>query len=725
MNELVTVRPNGGWPGNSTMDLVSFLALKPLMREVTALGVKVRLQGAGVLFSGHETLPADLPARLEAARGLLWHWLGGDDLDEPALDLLDQLGVTAELVTTAAAARQAVRELERDKRGHGGVIAIDCETAPKPRLGEPLPWARINKDGGNAAVQPKVTDRSGLSPHLASIACLQLYAGGERCFVFRDAALDLVVQSHWLRRQRLVAHNAGFELAFLRAAAADYRAAPGRRSRFRLDCTAQAAGLIYGIGFGGEARALDAVAKTVLDLNLPKQLRVSDWAAPELSAGQIAYACGDAIVAWRLHPLLQRSLRQEGRIAAYELQRAALPAVADIELRGIRLDIAEHSRQTNHRAQQLAEARQEYADLTGRPPPSKPDEVRAWLESVLHPEQLAHWPRTPADNRLAVGAAQLKRLAHIESTHPVLRMLAAEKLLGNFGAKLAAQVNPVTSRIHAHYSIAGAKSGRFTCNHPNLQQLPSARAPEFRRCIVAAPGNLLVGCDYAQIELRAAAHVANDQNLTRVYQGGRDVHTETAAFVAGVPVDQVTRAQRQAAKAVNFGALYGQQAPGLVEYAFDAFDVVMSECEAQQALDRFTAAYPQLEQWKWDNYHRCRQRGHVLIGCGRAVKAEWEFERRIRFTQACNLPIQGIAADCMLRAVRLVHAQLLAAKIRGGLTATIHDELVAEVAEDDAERAREILQAAMIEAFETTFPGAPSAGVAIATIGDNWAELKL
>ena len=185
----------------------------------------------------------------------------------------------------------------------------------------------------------------------------------------------------------------------------------------------------------------------------------------------------------------------------------------------------------------------------------------------------------------------------------------------------------MTGRIHAHYSIAGAKSGRFSCNHPNLQQLPSARAPEFRRCIVAASGCVLVGCDYNQVELRAAAWSANDQNLTRVYRDGRDVHAETAAFIAGVPVEQVTKAQRQAAKAVNFGALYGQQAPGLVEYAFDAFDVVMSEQEAQQALDRFAAAYPQLEQWKWDNYHRCKQRGYVLIGCGRVVKAEWEFER--------------------------------------------------------------------------------------------------
>ena len=629
-----------------------------------------------------------------------------------------------ELVLTKAAARQAVRQLECAKREHGGILAIDVETAPKRDLGEPLPWQRLNKDGGNATVQPKVTDRSGLSPHLADIQCLQLYAGGERCFIFRHEALDLVVRSHWLRRQRLVAHNAGFEAAFLRAAAAGYRPLPYRRPRFRLDCTAQASGLLYGLGFGGEARALDAVCKTVLGLTMSKDLQVSDWTAPTLSAGQLAYAAADAVVTWRLHPLLQHALRQEDRAAAYELQRGAIPAVADMELRGIKLDVAEHTKQTSVWAQQLAVARHEYAVLTGDPPPSKPDEVRAWLESVLDRDQLAHWPRTPADNRLMVGAAQLKRLAHVDSCRPVLRMLAAEKLLANFGAKLAAQVNPATGRIHAHYSIAGAKSGRFTCNHPNLQQLPSARAPEFRRCIVAAPGNLLVGCDYAQIELRAAAHVANDQNLTRVYQDGRDVHAETAAFVAGVPVDRVTRAQRQAAKAVNFGALYGQQAPGLVEYAFDAFDVVMSEREAQQALDRFTAAYPQLDQWKWDNYHRCKQRGYVLIGCGRVVKADWEFERRIRFTQACNLPIQGIAADCMLRAIRLVHAQLLAAKIRGGLIATIHDELVAEVAEDDAERARDILQAAMIEAFETTFPGAPSAGVAVATIGHNWAELK-
>jgi DNA polymerase I-like protein with 3'-5' exonuclease and polymerase domains len=233
-----------------------------------------------------------------------------------------------------------------------------------------------------------------------------------------------------------------------------------------------------------------------------------------------------------------------------------------------------------------------------------------------------------------------------------------------------------------------------------------------------------VCCDWNQVELRAAAWLAGDAELTTLYAEGRDLHRETAAAVAGVAPEDVTREQRQAAKTVNFGSIYGISARGLAEYAFTSYGIQMTEAEAKHALDAFFQRFTALDRWRRENVDLSRARGFVRIDAGRIVEAAWEPARRLSFQQCCNLPVQGICADAMLRAIALVHARFVAAGIGGGLVATVHDELLAEVREADAEAVRSLLQEAMIAAFVATFPGAPTTGAATATIGRNWAEAK-
>ena len=155
-----------------------------------------------------------------------------------------------------------------------------------------------------------------------------------------------------------------------------------------------------------------------------------------------------------------------------------------MELRGLGIDLAEHRRQTVAWSAELTDARREYQALTGDAPPSKPAEVQAWLVRVLDADTLANWPRT-ASGQPSIKDTHLKRLIHIPSCRPVLAMLATAKLISTFGPKLAQMVNPVTGRLHASFNIAGTKAGRFSCTKPNLQQLPSAKAPDFKRCIRA------------------------------------------------------------------------------------------------------------------------------------------------------------------------------------------------------------------------------------------------
>ena len=203
---------------------------------------------------------------------------------------------------------------------------------------------------------------------------------------------------------------------------------------------------------------------------------------------------------------------------------------------------------------------------------------------------------------------------------------------------------------------------------------------------------------------------------------GADLHQEGAALIAGVPLLEVTKDQRGAAKAVTFGALYGVGAKTLAINAFKDFGVDLTVVEAKAALDAFFQRFRVLDRWRRQHADLCQSRGYVEIGCGRVVEAAWE-PYGLSFAQCCNLPIQGICPDAMLRAITMVHRRYLAAGIRGGLVATVHDELLAEVVEADAKRARDILQASMVEAFEITFPGvSPTAGVAAASIGRTWAD---
>jgi DNA polymerase I-like protein with 3'-5' exonuclease and polymerase domains len=226
--------------------------------------------------------------------------------------------------------------------------------------------------------------------------------------------------------------------------------------------------------------------------------------------------------------------------------------------------------------------------------------------------------------------------------------------------------------------------------------------------------------------MRAAAWLYGDPVLTRIFAEGRDIHAETAAHIAGIPVGEVSDEQRAAAKPINYGAIYGQGPAGLREAAFVNYGVEFSLTEAEHAHRRFFDTYRVLHRGIWDNYYLCQARGYVLIGAGRVVEAAWEtdVDGRLLFTRCCNLPVQGIAADCMLRATTWTHARLKAARIRGGLVACVHDELLLEVDERDAEQARRILEETMTDAFVATFPGAPADGVAAAKIGRNWAEVK-
>jgi DNA polymerase-1 len=411
------------------------------------------------------------------------------------------------------------------------------------------------------------------------------------------------------------------------------------------------------------------------------------------------------------------------RWTAYGLQRDAGLAVARMQNRGLLLDREEHARQVEHWSRELAEARHAWRADGCLFPPSTDNETREWLQTVLTPEQALFWPKTKT-GQLSIQHRDLARVQDAPNAKTVMAIREKQTALQIFGDNLARHINPATGRIHGSFQIAAAGPGRFAAANPNLQQLPVRRSPEFRRCVIAAPGHLLVTCDWSMVELRALAWIYQDDALmTDLVE--HDIHARTAARVNGIPIEAVTKRQRDSAKAVNFGAIYGITADGLRQNVFADFGVELTLEQAQHAIDQFATVY--YRAWSGrERYSKiCQARGYIVVPTsGRLVRRQWLPYGRLTNRQCFNTPVQGSCADAMLRAVATIDRCLVEGQIRGGLIACVHDELLLEVDERDAQIAREILEAVMVDAFATTFPGAPTKGVAEAVNGRNWLEAK-
>jgi len=267
----------------------------------------------------------------------------------------------------------------------------------------------------------------------------------------------------------------------------------------------------------------------------------------------------------------------------------------------------------------------------------------------------------------------------------------------------------------------GSEDRAVLQREPQSTELALKKAPKFRECITGEPGNLLVRADYRQIEIRVSAYRSKDTELTRQLAAGIDIHAANAARRLGCPVDKVPPDERKKAKAVTFGVLYQQSPAGMAATAFAQFGVHMTVDEAKAEISENQLTYPELHDYFEKHYRVCIRRGYVLTASGRVIAPMWEWEH-LSPQDCANWPIQGDAADLMLTAVRLVYWAFRRANIRGKLIATVHDELLAEVAEADVSRAMEIMQAEMREAFVMHFPGAPTDKLIDINFGRTWAE---
>jgi DNA polymerase-1 len=296
------------------------------------------------------------------------------------------------------------------------------------------------------------------------------------------------------------------------------------------------------------------------------------------------------------------------------------------------------------------------------------------------------------------------------------------KLKSTYTDALTNHINEQTGRVHTSYSLAATSTGRLASTDPNLQNIPvrTAEGRQIRTAFVAAKGNKLVSADYSQIELRVLAHVANIPQLKQAFTDGLDIHAMTASEMFDVPIKDMDPAIRRRAKAINFGIIYGISAFGL------ANQLSIPREEAGQYIKTYFERFPGIKDYMESTKAFCRANGYVETVFGRRmhfprIKSPNPSERAFQERAAINAPIQGSAADIIRRAMIRMPGALAEAGLKARMLLQVHDELIFEVPEAEADKTIEVARSVMVAAPEPAVRFSVPIQVD-ARAADNWDE---
>ena len=466
-------------------------------------------------------------------------------------------------------------------------------------------------------------------------------------------------------------------------------------------------------------RSLADAAKEWLHVDLDKSLQSSDWGSA-LSPEQIRYAAADATITARLASHLLPRIQRADQRRLYDVWRSSIPVLAGLELRGMCFDFDSHAHMLRLWEEQRDTLRTVLQRHLGEGvSPTSGPQLGEWLKTALPAHAAAAWPKTNT-GRLKTDAKTFALFANLPVIQPLLEFKRLQKLISTYGSNYARHRNPVTGRMHPSFRIGQTLTGRLTSSNPNVQNVPSAE--DFRALFVPAPGRILIGADFSQIELRVAALLSGDKAMLDAYRNGDDLHRLTAAAVSGVAPAEVSKAQRQAAKAINFGNLFGQGPAGLARTAQLQYGADMDQRQAAEALRRFAETYPQLHLWKQQQINQANlwRQVRTRLGLIRAFDVQGQGNLK---GESANVPIQGSAAEVLLCTLTCLPKHL--SGVDAQLLHNVHDEILLEADPAHADAAAEGLQAAMVDGFLQVFPegaGLTNELVEVKT-GRSWAEV--
>ena len=430
------------------------------------------------------------------------------------------------------------------------------------------------------------------------------------------------------------------------------------------------------------------------------------------------YSSEDADLTLRVHQALAPRLADEPQLDKLyrELELPVAEVLYRMERNGVLIDVFSLAQQSEELGRKMLALEAEAQQLAGQPfNLGSPKQLGEILFGQLG---LPVVKKTPG----GAPSTDEEVLEKLAEDYPLPRKIldyrGVAKLKNTYTDKLPRMVNAQTGRVHTSYGQAVAVTGRLSSNDPNLQNIPirTAEGRRIRSAFIAPPGHVLMSADYSQIELRIMAHLSSDARLLEAFARGEDIHRATAAEVFGVTPLEVGPDQRRAAKAINFGLIYGMSAFGLAK------QINVDRSAAQAYMDRYFARYPGVARYMEDTRALARDKGYVETAFGRRlwlpeIKSAVVARRQGAERAAINAPMQGTAADLIKRAMIAVQGWLDAQHLATKLLLQVHDELVLEVPDSEVAAVREQLPVLMGGVARLAVPLLVEVGV-----GPNWDE---
>lgn len=446
----------------------------------------------------------------------------------------------------------------------------------------------------------------------------------------------------------------------------------------------------------------------------------------ELPIEEVApYGAADADMTLRLVKPLREEIERKGLERVLEIEMPLLAVLSSMEQEGVAIDRDFFAQMSEELAERLEGLEKQIYEIAGHPFNINSTQQ---LSDVLFGElKLPHRGlRKTKSGSYSTAADVLEALRESDETgiiDLILEYRELGKLKSTYVDALPGMVNEETGRIHSSFNQTGTVTGRIASNSPNLQNIPvrTEVGQKIRKGFISRPGWLFLAADYSQVELRILAHISQDEALLEAFRKDQDVHRATAAAVYGISLDEVTFQQRQFAKNVNFGLIYGMGPYRL------ARESGLTLAEAENYIEEYFERFPGIESYLQETKQQAREKGYVetLFGRRRYFPI---FQARNRANrqmvaraerEAINHPIQGTAADIIKIAMIRLHRQLREKGYRARMILQIHDELLLEVPEEELDEVRELVVSTMSNAFKLDVP----LKVEVST-GKNWLELK-
>jgi len=557
------------------------------------------------------------------------------------------------------------------------------------------------------------TETSGLDPFTSKLLLVQV-ASPEKCFIIDATKVRLAPLKRLLESNR--------SLKLLQNAKFDYKML-AQQADIKLENVydTMLAERLLTAGLGKEVN-LAKIVERYLGEKLDKSVRktfIGATSVGHLSEDQLIYAAKDTFSLFPIYVQQLVKLKKEKMEKVADLEFRCVAAVGDLELAGCKLDTTKWRAILVGVEKKRDIVREELMEML----PSGGNKQTSMFGGDEYLINLNSGQQIMAEfGRMGIVLEDTSEATLSKQNHPAIKKLleyrSHEKTLGSFGEGLLAQINKVTERIHPDFIQYGADTGRFSCANPNVQQIPATS--DFRACFIAPEGYKLVTCDYSQAELRILAELSGDPAFLGAFRDGGDLHKLAASQMFQVPVDQVSKEQRSAAKAINFGLAYGMGPQGLAVRIDKTVD------EARELISAYFKAFSGVQKWLEKAGRDSVRLNYSPTPLGRKRfynsltsddpdyrRRQGEIER-----QGKNAPIQGCNADMTKMALVFLRERLQGYDAR--IVNTVHDEIVVEVREDQAEEVCQLVEKEMIRAGQEILKEVPI--VADAKIGDYWSK---